>query len=123
MRRLTQLRQSRVRSFRIKFNVSRATDLSGMMDTLIFLMSSDAVGEINFASFHPGFHFNLGSEIHWKNKRHDKREMKKKTEEREKKGHGSNIKRRDDDRTNHESCQLEINQRSFLLVSHLILDI
>lgn len=51
---LTRLRQS-VRSFRIKFNVSCTTDLSGVMDTLIFLMSSDAVGEINFASFHPGF--------------------------------------------------------------------
>lgn len=56
MGRLTRLRQSSPpRSSRIKFNVSRATDLSGVMDTLIFLMSSDAVGEINFASFHPGF--------------------------------------------------------------------
>lgn len=61
--------------------MSRAADLSGVMGTLIFLMSSDAVGEINFASFRPGFHFNPKLEIHWENKRHDKRGRKKKAVE------------------------------------------
>lgn len=76
-----------VRSFRIKFNVSCAADLSGVMGTLIFLMSSDAVGEINFASFRPGF-ISTRLEIHWKNKRHDKRERKKKAGEWKKKREG-----------------------------------
>jgi hypothetical protein len=61
--------------------VSHAADLSGVMGTLIFLMSSDAVGEINFASFRSRVSFQPGMEIHWKNKRHGKREGKKKARE------------------------------------------
>lgn len=59
-----------------------------MMGTLIFLMSSDAVGEINFASFRSRVSFQPGMEIHWKNKRHAKRERKKKTGKRKKKETG-----------------------------------
>lgn len=110
-----------LRSFRIKFNVSCAADLSGVMGTLIFLMSSDAVGEINFASFRPGF-ISSWLEIHWKNKRHDKRERKKKTGEWEKRER--EVEERDgatgDDRTNHGPCPAANQSAILLLVSHIV---
>lgn len=60
--------------------------------------------------------FRPGLEIYWKNKRRDKRERKKKARGVEK-GTGRGWSD-GDDRTNHAPCQLQINQRSFSLVSH-----
>lgn len=101
--------------------MSCAADLSGVMGSLIFLMSSDAVGEINFASFRPGF-ISSRLEIHWKNKRHDKRERKKKAGEWEKKREGEEGRggATGDDRTNHGRCPAANQSTVLLLVSHIV---